>query len=141
MHIKLADYGSAKLTSTSTETEDFQGTLSYVSPEMIARQPTGPACDIWALGIILYKLYTGDFPFEGENEDETFEMIQNSEPTFPEGVPAPVIDIIKQCLLKDPGQRYGSEGYGPYFAHDFFKGIKFDTLCIQDSVLEKPRLR
>ena len=55
MHVKMADFGSAKfMNDQDGDKEDFQGTLSYVSPEMIKREKTGPACDLWALGVMMF---------------------------------------------------------------------------------------
>ena len=65
------DFGAAKFLEAE-EKEDFQGTLQYISPEMIRRERTTPACDIWALGVLLYRLLTDEFPFMGETEEEIF---------------------------------------------------------------------
>lgn len=56
MHVKLADFGSAKF-ADSTEKEDFQGTLAYVSPEMLKRERTGSPSDLWSLGILIYMFF------------------------------------------------------------------------------------
>ena len=129
MHIKLADFGAAKFSSSSDEVEDFQGTLSYVSPEMVKREQTTIACDIWALGVIMFRLYSGAaFPFEGEDEDETFDQILNSEVEFPSGIPSDAMDIIKLMLSKDPASRSDPTKFKQ---HPYFKGkIKFETLFI-----------
>ena len=58
-----------------------------MSPEMVETQTSGPASDLWALGIVLYMMYTQVSPFDGGNEEEIFEKIKNSEPTYPSIIP------------------------------------------------------
>jgi serine/threonine protein kinase len=58
MRLRITDLGAAKFFSQKGK-EDFQGTLTYVSPEMIQREQTGPACDLWALGVIIYLFFAG----------------------------------------------------------------------------------
>ena len=57
------DAGEVRLTKTG----QVMGTLGYMAPEQIRGDPKeiGPACDIYALGVILYELLTGELPFRG----------------------------------------------------------------------------
>ena len=83
--IKLIDFGISKrfrrrcvLTDMWTQT----GTLYYRAPEMFS----GGYCeqvDIWAAGVLLYKLVTGKTPFESEYHHQTIKNIQEAELTFP----------------------------------------------------------
>lgn len=54
---------------------------------MVETQTSGPASDLWALGIVIYMMYTQVSPFDGGNEEEIFEKIKNSEPTYPTIIP------------------------------------------------------
>lgn len=63
--------------------DTFVGTPLYVSPEMLHETKSLPASDLWALGCIIYRMHTGNVPFEDRSETGTFEMILNRQLTFP----------------------------------------------------------
>lgn len=74
MRIKLIDFGFS--TSDSQIHYDFCGTPHYISPEIISKGGyTGQAADIWATGIVMYKLLTGTFPFKGLNDKILYRKI------------------------------------------------------------------
>jgi 3-phosphoinositide dependent protein kinase-1 len=65
----------------------FVGTAYYVSPEMLKLNMAVPASDIWALGCMIYKMLTGDVPFSGSTDYQTFQMILERKLTFPSNIP------------------------------------------------------
>jgi serine/threonine protein kinase len=66
MNIKLIDFGFS--TFGNQLHYDFCGTPHYISPEIISKGGyLGHGADIWAVGIVMYKLLTGTFPFKGLN--------------------------------------------------------------------------
>lgn len=61
---KIVDFGLSKIIGPSeTATEPF-GTLGYVAPEVLKKQPYTFSCDIWSIGCILYALLSGTLPFD-----------------------------------------------------------------------------
>lgn len=66
MHIKIADFGAARYLKLM-EKESLTGTPQYMSPEMIQTQIAGPASDLWALGIIVFMMFTQEPPFEADS--------------------------------------------------------------------------
>jgi 3-phosphoinositide dependent protein kinase-1 len=61
----------------------FVGTAYYVSPEMLRDNISVPASDLWALGCIIYKMMTGDVPFNGSTDYNTFQLILERDLKFP----------------------------------------------------------
>src|SRR2546421_6942439 len=107
--VKILDFGLAKiaLASKITKSHTTVGTPSYMAPEQLRGEEVGPQADIWALGIVLFELLTGELPFRGEYQEAISYSILNEQPaTLPD---QPEVDrIIKRMLRKDPLQRYQS---------------------------------
>jgi len=89
----------------------LQGTLCYMSPEQIRRDPNiSFSTDIYSLGSVLYELLTGQTPFESENVHALLEMVEHQAPVTPSEVsklPVPKLleDLCMSCLKKDPAER------------------------------------
>lgn len=89
----------------------LQGTLCYMSPEQIKRDPQiSFGSDIYSLGSVLYELLTGRTPFDGDKTYEILDLVQNQLPARPSGVskyPVPRVleDLCMRCLEKDPAAR------------------------------------
>jgi WD40 repeat protein/serine/threonine protein kinase len=113
-HPRLTDFGHAKLAEDQrlTQSNARLGTPLYMAPEQIDGHlaAVGPGTDVHALGLILYELLTGDVPFRGQTQAETFQRILKEEPVPPRKLRAKVhVDletICLGCLEKEPGQRY-----------------------------------
>ena len=72
--VKLIDFGFSVLTSTTDQRlKVFCGTPSYMAPEITRKNDyEGRPVDIWALGVTLYVMLTGEFPFRGTNEQDLY---------------------------------------------------------------------
>lgn len=92
----------------------LQGTLCYMSPEQIRRDPDiSFSTDIYSLGSVLYELLTGKPPFDSEIPREILDMVQQQEPALPSEVskfPIPKIleKLCLRCLKKTPEERPAS---------------------------------
>ena len=63
--IVLIDFGFAIFNQEKKDLSSFCGTLNYVAPEVVKNQPHQPGpVDVWALGVLLFRLLTGNYPFE-----------------------------------------------------------------------------
>lgn len=61
---KLVDFGLAKFVGPNEKAIEPFGTLGYVAPEVLLKQPYSFACDMWSLGCIMYALLSGCLPFD-----------------------------------------------------------------------------
>jgi serine/threonine protein kinase len=114
----VTDFGLAKrLDSDSTAwTRDgaVLGTAGYMAPEQAAGRvrEVGPACDVYALGAILYECLTGRPPFQADSWDEALRQVLHDEPTPPTrlraDVPRDLETVCLKCLEKEPERRYAS---------------------------------
>ena len=95
-----------------TQIGTIVGTQSYMSPEALRGEPVGAPSDIWAFGVLLFEMATGQMPFQGKNLfDLMTAVVREEAPAMPAGVGAGLAAIVQRCLAKLPGQRYqrGSE--------------------------------
>lgn len=144
-HLKLTDFGTAAYAEVGGDDVDlrnsFVGTAEYVSPEVLQDQNATKACDIWALGCILFSLLTGRTPFQSASEYLTFQSIlhhcDGSEVlSFPDTIPMVAQDLIKSLLQAVPSERLGGgEGDKSIAAlkgHNFFNEVSWGALHEQD---------
>jgi serine/threonine protein kinase len=111
-HVKIADFGIAKMESSlwRTQHDKIIGSPLYMSPEQILSHPIDPRSDIFSFGIVLYRMTTGQLPFNADNINAVFYQIINEEPPKPgslnQEIPAILENIIARCLAKKPADRY-----------------------------------
>jgi serine/threonine-protein kinase len=111
--VKVADFGIARVSSatkTKTQTSVVLGTPSYMSPEQIAGGQLDGRSDLFALGVVLYELLTGERPFQADTVPSLMYMITNqthtSALTYRSDLPKAIVTIIDKALEKDPRKRY-----------------------------------
>ncbi|MGH9645685.1 MAG: protein kinase domain-containing protein, partial [Bryobacteraceae bacterium] len=118
--VKVLDFGLAKvsgLTPASGNPEDsptismhatqagmILGTAGYMSPEQAKGKPADKRADIWAFGVVLHELLTGQRMFMGETVTDTLAAVVLSEPKLADA-PSQVQRLLKRCLEKDPQKR------------------------------------
>lgn len=110
--IKLVDFGLAKATSQLEETDPgvVKGKFSYLSPEAASGQHVDSRADIFAAGILLFELLTGQRLFFGENDYHTVELVRKADvpriTSINPQVPAEMEGIMARALAKNPDERY-----------------------------------
>jgi predicted Ser/Thr protein kinase len=99
----------AQSRASLAEEGQIAGTVPYMSPELLRGETADARSDIWAFGIVLYEMATGVRPFRGSTGFELSGAILHSPPaSLPPRVPEPLQTTIKQCLVKEVGDRYHS---------------------------------
>ena len=112
--VYIADFGLAKSYAEGavgmTQTGAFLGTPRYMSPEQVEGKPTDGRSDLYAFGLILYEMVTGDVPFTGESTLKVMYQRLQERPKSPRSmnpdVPAWLDRVIMRCLEKETEKRY-----------------------------------
>ena len=112
--VKITDFGIALSSNEAdmTQTNTIIGSVHYLAPELARGNLATERSDIYALGIILYELLTGDVPFKGEGAVNI--ALQHLEAEMPsiklvkEELPNSLDNIISRCTCKLPSDRYHS---------------------------------
>jgi serine/threonine-protein kinase len=108
--VKLMDFGIAKAEGLHlTRTGFAVGTPYYMSPEQVRGEPATDSMDIYAFGILLFELLTGQKPVEGDTLERLFFAILNEPlkpgPMVEAGAPAAIVDLVLRCTAKKPEGR------------------------------------
>ena len=120
-HVKVLDFGLAKLEKAGQQTQETQlltsaglvvGTVEYMSPEQVLGREVDHRTDIFSLGCVLYEMATGRAPFSGGKATETMARILQSQPDamarFNYELPEEFERVVRKCLEKDRERRYQS---------------------------------
>ncbi len=110
--IKVTDFGIARAASGGTLTMEAMGSAHYLSPEQARGGYTDQRSDIYSLGVLLYELYTGKLPFDGETSVAVAMQHMQVEPPRPRSInpdlPKCIEDIILKAMSKEQRLRYES---------------------------------
>jgi serine/threonine protein kinase len=112
--VKVTDFGIARAASeaTVTYTGTIVGSVHYISPEQAKGSVIGARADIYAAGVVLYEMLTGQLPFTGESPIAVALQHIQREPEMPhqiiEEVPFELSQVVRRAMQKNPDYRYGS---------------------------------
>jgi eukaryotic-like serine/threonine-protein kinase len=105
--VKIVDFGLARAMTEATASQTgVTGTVRYMSPEQAMDRSLDQRCDIWALGVVLAEMLTGDSPFHAESITAMLFAILNEAPKGLETVHPALQPVIYGALAKDPEKRY-----------------------------------
>ena len=114
--VKVVDFGIAKASHMEgrTKTGQVKGKFGYMSPEQLLGQPVDRRADVWALGITLYWLLSGQRPFRGDSEGRIIQQVVSAElPRLNRRgtqVAGELEEIVRTALQKDPNRRFQTAG-------------------------------
>jgi len=126
-HVKILDFGLAKLVESSSDTDNqtdvltrkantdpgaVMGTAGYMSPEQVRGRPVDHRTDIFSFGAVFYEMLSGKRAFRGDSAIETLNAILKEDPvdlstTNPNIAPA-LERVVSHCLEKSPDRRFQS---------------------------------
>jgi serine/threonine-protein kinase len=110
--VLITDFGLAGIMGQIEGAEARNGTPGYMAPEQLSGKEVSAQSDVYALGVVLYEIFTGKRPFNATTRDELIKLTEKGMPLAPRSIvkeidPA-VENVILQCLSPDPRNRPSS---------------------------------
>ncbi|MCG8461181.1 MAG: protein kinase [Holophagales bacterium] len=111
--VKVVDFGIAANVEESRDLTQGRmvGTISYMAPEQLEGERADERSDLFALGVILYQMATGDHPFAADTTVRQIRLILDNDPpparTRRAELSPELDNVIRRCLEKAPARRYG----------------------------------
>jgi len=111
--VVLTDFGIARAVTgeVSSETQGVVGTPLYMAPEQVAGEPVDTRADLYAVGLLLFEMLTGQVPFTGDSP-WAIAMARLRQPPpdlrLDTSVPSPLAEVVHRCLARAPEQRLAS---------------------------------
>lgn len=119
--IKLADFGLARKIADQTQAANLIGTVAYLSPELVTQGTVDARSDVYAAGVMLYELVTGQQPFQGEQAVQVAMQHATSAVPAPSSIKKDVPEEIDELVLwateREPDDR-------PADAAEFLQAVK-----------------
>jgi eukaryotic-like serine/threonine-protein kinase len=123
--VKVLDFGLAKVADAGAVAGDpahaptsthagltragvMMGTPAYMAPEQVRGDPVDRRGDIWAFGVVLFEMLTGQRPFSGPTTGDTLARILTADPDWSAltpDAPAALHRLLRRCLQREPGRR------------------------------------
>uniref|UniRef100_A0A914ZFL7 Serine/threonine-protein kinase kin-29 n=1 Tax=Parascaris univalens TaxID=6257 RepID=A0A914ZFL7_PARUN len=108
--VKLIDFGFSNFQQPQSLLSTWCGSPPYAAPELLlGKEYDGMKADVWSLGVILYVLVTGGFPFPSHSLDKLKRAVLAGQLKIPYWVSVECSDLIRKMLTFHPGKRYSVE--------------------------------
>ena len=119
--------------------KDAVGTLNYMAPELFTdKYPSGSGIDYWAIGVLIFDLFSYSLPFEANTQEETRNNIINIKIDWSKLINDNVkkiygnidstVDLIKKFLKENPADRWGDKNLEEIKKHKFFEGFNWNDV-------------
>jgi len=156
--VKVLDFGLAKaleddpassdmrnsptLSLAATRTGVILGTAAYMSPEQARGKPLDRRADIWAFGVVLFEVLTGQQLFSGETVGDTLAAVIKDEPKWdrlPAGTPPAIRKLLRRCLERDARRRLRDIGEARLAIEDVMAGAPAEQPAPSPQSPPRPR--
>jgi serine/threonine protein kinase/tetratricopeptide (TPR) repeat protein len=140
--VKVLDFGlSINKEQDQVESEHIVGTIEYMAPELLRQNPPTIESDLYALGVLGWELFTGQYLFDAPDIRELAKQIFNKIPDPNPIKNPPVAAVLSRLMAKDPAERYHS---ADEVIRAFCEAIKMpvptETAAIRESYLQSATL-
>jgi serine/threonine protein kinase len=135
---KLTDFGLSKSFEGNITFDKAVGSALYSAPEVFTGKPyIGKNADLWSMGVCLYVMVCGEYPFKGDELDDFLKSLFNDTFDVPDSVSPEYKDLIYRILEKDPNKRLNIEQIKRhYWLHMFdFNFMKSPGIIINKDIL------
>lgn len=135
-YLQIGDYGLSKFLNGNRDgegrvrTHSVCGTRNYLPPEMLHGELYSFESDLWSLGVMMYRMLVGTFPFDAGRTREVFHRIKMEVPKLPKWLSADARQVVRGLLQKDVKQRVGIKQLKRM---PFFKGVDWDKVVRRES--------
>ena len=118
--VLLSDYGiSNQLNGLTKRLKTYAGTQKIMAPEILNNEKYNSKCDLWSLGVTIYRLKTKRLPYTGKVDKEILDEIEEKGLSVLDTITDDKLkNLLSRLLVRDPKNRISWEDY---FEHDFFK--------------------
>ncbi|XP_044129629.1 serine/threonine-protein kinase SIK1-like [Bufo gargarizans] len=121
MEVKLADFGFGNFYMEGRPLNTWCGSPPYAAPEVFqGKEYEGPLLDIWSLGVVLYVLLCGSFPFDGPNLPILRQRVLDGRFRIPYYMSQDCESLLRRMLVVDPGKRLN---IAQIRQHRWFQGV------------------
>jgi len=99
--LKIIDFGFSTCIPNDKKIKIFCGTPSYMAPEIVMKtEYCGPPADIWAMGVLLFTILSGQFPYRGATDEELYDKICRADYHLPREVKDSLSPAAKDLISK-----------------------------------------
>ncbi|HVQ34495.1 MAG TPA: protein kinase, partial [Candidatus Bathyarchaeia archaeon] len=157
--VKVLDFGLAKameptaasggnlansptLTGRATQLGMIMGTAAYMAPEQARGSAVDKRVDIWAFGVVLYEMLTGDQLFDGESAVDTLSAVMRQEidlAKLPAGTPAELRRLLRRCLERNAKNRLHDIADARIVLDELQRGAGDETPAVSIAAPTAPR--
>ncbi len=140
--VKLMDFGIARLENTErmTRQNSVIGTLDYLSPELIKGAAPSKASDLYAVGVMLYEMLSGQTLHAGDSEAALMYQIAHKQPSIKlVGHDKRLVQVIKKLTNKQPAKRYQSTQEVIQDLERIHAGGKVNTLLLERKLIPEKK--
>lgn len=133
-HLVLTDMGFCKPVKPGERTFTTCGTADYMAPEVMLFKGYDRMVDLWALGVFVFEMLAGYVPFETHNQQNRYHKTLNAIIKFPPSFDKDAEDLVRKLCVLEPSKRlgYGVNGFQELRAHEFFAGINWSELEVEN---------
>ncbi|OHT16420.1 CAMK family protein kinase [Tritrichomonas foetus] len=133
-NIKLFDFGiSSSFDNQDNKMKTQCGSLPYCAPEIIINNSYTGKVDVWSLGVVLFTMLTGEFPFDDANLIGSTSKILNEEPAYPVHLSENALDLLKRMFIKNPKYRISIEEIAE---HPWLENSKYNVIELNKQIKE-----